>query len=358
MKFAHFAQIFPRDGETTAERYDQLWREVQLCDELGFDYGFSSVHHFERLRPQAAVYCTGAAAHTRNIRLGPMGYSVALYNPMRIVEESIVLDNVIHGRLEVGLTVGLTFDEFRVYHADWENRAELAVEAMHLLKKAFLSEQPFDFQGPYHQYDEVSFSAKPLQTPHPPIWLLSITPGTLSVSAEQGVHTGYIFQRPRREAAERLKPYLKTWRDRGHPHRPNVIYLAFVYVDETDEAALRNGMPHILHSMEIIYGRMRRGNEVLDRELEKRQDTGRLEIRSNFANPEYLLEHDLIFVGSPDTVARKLKAAAEEGLFNVVGAELNVGTLPEPDLMRSINLFGNEVIPALRDVDPVKDLSG
>ena len=57
MKFAHFCQVFPRKGETTAERYEQLWRELQLCDEVGFDYGFTSVHHFERLRPQAAAYC-------------------------------------------------------------------------------------------------------------------------------------------------------------------------------------------------------------------------------------------------------------------------------------------------------------
>ena len=70
---------------------------------------------------------------------------------------------------------------------------------------------------------------------------------------------------------------------------------------------------------------------------------------------EYLMAKDLVFVGSPDTVAEKIRKAAEEGLFNVMGAELNIGALPEEDLMRSIRLFGEEVIPALKDSDPAKE---
>ena len=64
---------------------------------------------------------------------------------------------------------------------------------------------------------------------------------------------------------------------------------------------------------------------------------------------DYLHENDLVFVGSPETVARKLKAASTEGLFNVICGEFNVGSLPEDHLMRSIRLFGTEVIPALKE---------
>ena len=108
MKFAHFTQTFPRDGETAAARYDQMWRELELADQVNFDYGFSSVHHFSRLRPTSSTYCTGAAARTKKLRLGPMGYTVGLYNPIRLVEEVALLDNITHGRLEVGLTTGVT----------------------------------------------------------------------------------------------------------------------------------------------------------------------------------------------------------------------------------------------------------
>src|SRR5438105_4319444 len=101
MQFAHFSQVFPRAGETAAERYELLWRELQLCDALGFDYGFASVHHFSHLRPSAAAFTVAAAERTRNLRVGPFGYSVALFDPLRIVEEVAMLDNLVHGRLEV-----------------------------------------------------------------------------------------------------------------------------------------------------------------------------------------------------------------------------------------------------------------
>ena len=141
MEFAHFEQIFPRAGESTRDRYDQLWRELELCDSLGFNYAFGSIHHLSHLRPQAAVFVTMAAERTKNLRVGPMGYTVALYNPIRIVEETAVLDNITGGRLEVGLTTGVTMDEFRVYGADWDGRSARAREALELLVEAFRRER-------------------------------------------------------------------------------------------------------------------------------------------------------------------------------------------------------------------------
>jgi alkanesulfonate monooxygenase SsuD/methylene tetrahydromethanopterin reductase-like flavin-dependent oxidoreductase (luciferase family) len=73
---------------------------------------------------------------------------------------------------------------------------------------------------------------------------------------------------------------------------------------------------------------------------------------SNIFNPDYIMEHDLVFIGSPETVARKLRKAAEVGFFNTFMGEFNFADLPEADLMRSIRLFGEEVIPALRDYEP------
>lgn len=365
MKFAHFTQTFPRDGETAAERFDLLWRELELCDETGFDYGFSSVHHFSRLRPTATAFCAAAAARTSRLRLGPMGYTVPLYNPIRIVEEVALLDNITHGRMEVGLTSGVTPEEFRVYGGDWDNSHEHTTEAMFLLRKAFTSEKPFDFQGPFHQYENVPLSVRPLQQPHPPIWLLSLKPEQLKSAAQEGAHTGYIFFRPRQDAAGYVRDYLQMWQEHGHQHRPNVCYLAFVYVDETDEVAVANGAGPIIDSMMTIYGRGLGLDpspvpEYHNMGPPSDNGQGRAFGHDSIGNQkwldfDYLNENNLVFVGSPETVARKLKAAAKEGVFNVLCGEFNVGSLPEDDLMRSIRLFGTRVIPALKDFDPVEE---
>ena len=367
MKFAHFTQTFPREGETAAQRFDLLWRELELCDETGFDYGFSSVHHFSRLRPSTTAFCAAAAARTSRLRLGTMGYAVPLYDPIRIVEEVAILDNITHGRLEVGLATGVTPEEFRVYGGDWENSHELATEAMFLLRKAFTSSKPFDFQGPFHQYEQVPLSVDPLQQPHPPIWLLSLEPEQLKAASQEGAHTGYIFFRPRQDAARSIRDYLQMWKEHNHQYGPNVCYVAFVYVDETDEAAVANGAQPIIDSMMTIYGRALGLDPSPEREyhdMAPHSERGSGQSRSfghesidnqKWLDFDYLHENGLVIVGSPETVARKLRSAAQEGLFNVFCGEFNVGSLTEDSLMRSIKLFGTEVIPALRDFDPVED---
>ena len=359
MRFAHLSQVFHREGESAAERYEQLWREIRLCDEVGFDYAFASIHHFSHLRPQATVFCTGAAACTSRIRVGPMGYTAALYDPMRVVEEVLVLDNATNGRLDVGITAGVTRDEFRIYRADWDNRFDAAYETLRLLKKAFGSEKPFDFDGKRHRYEDVHLSVEPLQSPHPPLWLISVSPESLELAAREGAHTGYLYFRPPHEAAPLLQDYLRMWRRHEHPHMPNIIFLAFTYVDESDEAAIEKGLPHILHSTDAIYGgELGGGGTSVARIHEARGEHAMAEIRHNMYDMEYLLERDLIFVGSPDTVARKIGKAAREGMFNVFAGEFNIGALEEDDLMRSIRLFGQEVIPALSDLDPPRDYLG
>ena len=73
---------------------------------------------------------------------------------------------------------------------------------------------------------------------------------------------------------------------------------------------------------------------------------------ANVFNPDYLMKNDLVFIGSPETVANKIRATAEAGLYNVFLGEFNFSDLPASDLMRSIRLFGEKVIPALRGYEP------
>lgn len=370
MQFAHFSQVFPRAGETAADRYEQMWRELQLCDELGFDFGFASIHGFSHLRPSAAAFSIAAAERTRRLRVGPFGYTVALYDPIQIVEEVALLDNMTHGRLEVGLTNGVTKDEFRVHGADWDNRAARAREGLILLRKAFTSDlsaadepadEPvadrlgsFDFEGEFSSYEEVRLSVEPLQSPHPPLWLISLDPVSLELAAREGAHTGYLWiSRKRSESAPRIAEYLRQWAEHGHAEPPRIMYETFVYVDETDEAAVERASEHLLSSVHEIYGgRFGGGGTALAPILEKVGEFGAAEIRRHMYDLDYLLGNDIFLVGSPETVAAKLRAMAEEGLFNVFAGEFNIGSLPEEDLMRSIRLFGEQVIPALRELDP------
>jgi alkanesulfonate monooxygenase SsuD/methylene tetrahydromethanopterin reductase-like flavin-dependent oxidoreductase (luciferase family) len=83
-----------------------------------------------------------------------------------------------------------------------------------------------------------------------------------------------------------------------------------------------------------------------------RGEPGASEIMANLFDPDYLMKHDLVFIGPPETVAAKIRAAAESGVFNIFMGEFNFSDLPERDLMRSIRLFGEQVIPGLRPYEP------
>ncbi len=224
-----------------------------------------------------------------------------------------------------------------------------------LVKAAFADPEPFSFEGPFHQYKDVRLSVKAQQKPHPPIWIQSRDATTLRFLAQEGVNTGYLLFLPREDAAPRYKEYLRLWEEAGHQQKPNIAYWTLVYVDETDELAVKKATPHIAHAFTQVFGVGDAGfenTEKLIKNYEARGEWGSAEIARNMSNVEYLLDHNLVFVGSPETVAKRIKDAAGEGLFNTVFAEFNLGWLEEEDLMRSIKLFGDHVIPELRDFQP------
>jgi alkanesulfonate monooxygenase SsuD/methylene tetrahydromethanopterin reductase-like flavin-dependent oxidoreductase (luciferase family) len=358
MKFAHFSHVWNRPGMTAAQRYELLWRELELCDELGYDYGFAVEHHFspeESWMASPAIYCAGAAQHTKRMRIGPMGYIVALYDPLRIVEEAAMLDNVLNGRLELGLVSGILPKFFRPYKADFQNRRILTEEALALVQTAFTSDGSFDFSGPVHSYEAVSLSVKPLQKPYPPIWIQSRDLETLRLLAEQGVHTGSLFFMPRQEVAPRYRQYLEWWAETKHPYQPNIGYWSLVYVDETDEKARAEATQHVIHAFTKVFGFGDGGGVSyleLAKNFEKRGELGAAEIARNVADIDFLMDRKLMFIGSPDTVIQQIREAATEGLFNTLMCEFNIGFLAEDKLIRSIELFAREVMPALRDFEP------
>lgn len=209
----------------------------------------------------------------------------------------------------------------------------------------------FDFEGEFRSYEDIRLSV----VPHPPLWMMSLDPVSLELAAREGAHTGYLWiSRKRSEAPPLLAAYFEQWAAAGHAEPPKVMYETMVYVDESDEAAIERASAHLLSSVDEMFGgRSGGGGAAIAASLEARGQLGAAEIRRNMYELDYLLANDVFIVGSPETVAAKIAAAAEEGLFNVFGAEFNIGSLPEDDLMRSIRLFGERVIPKLRGLDPV-----
>jgi alkanesulfonate monooxygenase SsuD/methylene tetrahydromethanopterin reductase-like flavin-dependent oxidoreductase (luciferase family) len=361
MKFAHFSHVWAKPGMTPHQRYEELWRELQLCDELGFEYSFCVEHHFrpdESWMSSPSLYAVGAGARTRRLRIGPMGYVVPLYHPLRLAEEIAIVDQMLGGRMEVGLVPGINADYFRPFGLDYELRKSPTLEFVDYLRAAYGETQPFSFHGDIHHTDNAVLAVPPLQRPHPPLWMMSRDPRTLAFCAQHGINPGYFLVYPRADAAPRYRTFLEDWTKAGWPRKPNIAYCTVIYVDDTDDKALAIARARAGRAYEGLLPAPKPGETFEQRVRENvkkftgRGEPGASEIMVNLFDADYLLKHDLVFIGSPETVAGKIYAAAKSGLFNVFMGEFNFSDLPEGDLLRSIRLFGEKVIPALRDFEP------
>lgn len=345
---------------TAGQRYKQLWREIQLADQLGFDFGFAVEHHFtprESWMATPSLYCVGAAANTSRIRLGAMGHIVPLYHPLRLAEEIATADQIIDGRLEVGLVPGIAHTFFTPYQVDYQQRRDLTLEFIEFLEVAFTESDSFDFNGPFHQFKNVKLAVNPVQMPHPPLWLETRDRATLTVGAKHGMSTGYTLLTPRSEVVGPYRRFLEEWREAGWPRKPNIAHWILTYVDETDDKAIEKAAPAVSEAF-AGFLTVRGGTDTkaeqnrLAEFFEQRKEAGTAETVRHLFDFNYLMDHDLLLVGSPKTVADRIRKIAVNGLFNTVFAEVNFGSLDEDDLMRSIRLFGEEVIPQVRDFEP------
>jgi alkanesulfonate monooxygenase SsuD/methylene tetrahydromethanopterin reductase-like flavin-dependent oxidoreductase (luciferase family) len=361
MKFAHFSHVWGKPGMSPHERYEQLWRELALCDELDFDYAFCVEHHFqphESWMSSPALYAVGGGVRTKRLRIGSMGFIVPLYHPLRLAEDIAIADQMLGGRFECGLVPGISAGFFRPFAIDYNFRKSPTLEFVHYLRAAYGDKQPFSFHGDNHKTDSALLAVQPVQKPHPPLWMMSRDPQTLEFCAREGVHTGYFIMVPRREANPRYRKFLSDWNAHGHRGKPNIAYSTVVYVDESDKKALDVALFRASRAYEGLLPVKTPGESFESRLANQialfgsRGETAAAKLTASIFDQDYIMENDLVFIGSADTVTRKLRKAAEEGLFNTFMGEFNFADLPEPDLMRSIRLFGEHVIPALRSYEP------
>jgi alkanesulfonate monooxygenase SsuD/methylene tetrahydromethanopterin reductase-like flavin-dependent oxidoreductase (luciferase family) len=362
MKFAHFSHIWGKPGYTPHARYEELWRELQLCDELGYDYGFCVEHHFrpdESWMSSPSLYAVGAGARTKRLRVGPMGYIVPLYHPLRLAEEIAVVDQMLGGRMECGLVPGINADYFRPFGLDYDLRKTPTLEFVTYLRAAYGETQPFTFHSEnFHTAEPTRLAVQPVQRPYPPLWMMSRDPRTLEFCVSYGINPGYFLVYPRADAAPRYRVFLDNWEKAGWPRKPNIAYCTIVYVDESDDKARDVALARAARAYEGFLPPPK-PDETFDERVREharkfigRGEPGASEIMANLFDADYLMKNELVFIGSSETVARQLRAAAQAGLFNVFFGEFNFSDLPADNVMRSIRLFGEKVVPALREYEP------
>ena len=167
--------------------YARALERIEVMDRGGFDAVWLAEHHFTTFSVCPSVHMLGvlAAARTRRLRIGTAVSLAALYHPLRLAEEVALLDMLSGGRVNWGAGRGFAHAEFAAFGVPPEESADRFREAVEIVLKAWVGER-LTFQGRHFSFDDVEVLPKPMQQPHPPVWMAATSEGAIDWAASRG----------------------------------------------------------------------------------------------------------------------------------------------------------------------------
>jgi alkanesulfonate monooxygenase SsuD/methylene tetrahydromethanopterin reductase-like flavin-dependent oxidoreductase (luciferase family) len=188
VKFA-VLQFFswPERRVDLATVYARALERIEIMDRAGYDAVWLAEHHFSSFSVCPSVHMVGAlaAARTRRLRIGT-GVSLApFYHPLRLAEEVALLDVVSGGRVNWGAGRGFARVEFEAFGVPPEESTARFRETVEIVLRAWGNER-LHFAGEHFRFDGVEVLPKPMQCPHPPVWMAASSDGALDWAAARG----------------------------------------------------------------------------------------------------------------------------------------------------------------------------
>jgi alkanesulfonate monooxygenase SsuD/methylene tetrahydromethanopterin reductase-like flavin-dependent oxidoreductase (luciferase family) len=169
------------------EVYARALERIEIMDRTGFDAVWLAEHHFTTYSVCPSVHMVGvlAAARTKRLRIGTAVSLAALYHPLRLAEEVALLDLLSGGRVNWGAGRGFARSEFNAFGVPPEESADRFREAVEIVLKAW-TEERFTYKGQHFAFDGIELLPKPLQRPHPPVWMAATSEPAIDWAASRG----------------------------------------------------------------------------------------------------------------------------------------------------------------------------
>ena len=337
--------------------YNEYHDQYALADEVGFDGIMTNEHHssYWCMKPAVNLDAAVISRITKNVKIAILGNVISINDPLRMAEEIAMLDCYSGGRVISGFVRGTPTETLMAGIDPTENRARFE-EAHDLIIKCWTTPGPFRYEGKYYHYRVINPWVLPIQKPHPPIWFPGTgSPESVVWAASHGhpyMNLGALV-----DVTMYLKQvYIDTAKEVGYKAGPEHFgYLLRAFVADTDEKAQELGR----NFMWTEHHRQRGPREHQDPPGYQSREALKVKMQQpgiGVGGPrqaksyEELQALNNIIVGNPETVTRKLSEIIEHlspGYLHIYG---NEGPMPHEDTMRSIELMGKEVIPALHEI--------
>ena len=377
MKIGYFCNITNWEKKPYTEILDNARDIADYCDKNNWNSIWFTEHHFNHEGMEACanplMMSADIAARTKNIRIGQAANIITFHNPLRLAEDIATLDHLSNGRLEVGIGRGVYGREaiHMNVEADLKDQAKnkrLFEETLIIMKKAWTKEF-FNHKGDFYTYPspnfiwqhdmsppsekfmdlktnelkKISVIPKPLQKPHPPLFQVVDSVGSIEWAAKNEIKT--IMWIP---TIKTLKKRFDIYKNaRSETEKKDVLLgegitlVRDMFVADTMEDAKKLAGEHIINYMKWVCHFRGLGNHM-DPGEELPKTKGKLDL----LNYEFLHKRNLLF-GTPDYVVEKIKELKSELNLQNLLVWSNFSGVRHEDAMKSIKLFNDEVMPKI-----------
>jgi alkanesulfonate monooxygenase SsuD/methylene tetrahydromethanopterin reductase-like flavin-dependent oxidoreductase (luciferase family) len=351
MRFGIYAETQCPSGKS---HYDLTWeivRQMIHADQMGFDSYSVIEHHFF---PQFGISANplamfvAAAQHTQRLRFRTLCHTLPLHNPLILAGAIAEADLLTHGRLECGLGRGHAwlFPPASIPLAESRPRYE---EALDLLTLAWTQEQ-FSYEGRYYNVKDVTVVPKPLQKPHPKLYMVGTSASSFLAAGTRGMSIAAGAPVPYAVFAPGIEAYKQTCAARGYP--PDISFIRLVYLDEDARQVRTEAEQYVRNFMDF-------NASAIDSLAHRREEliatgygfyaSGVAEMFRRITYDQCIAE-ELCFLGTPEQVIAQIRRLDQQiGGLNELVIISNFGGIEPWKVIKTQELFAKYVMPALRE---------
>jgi len=357
MRFGLFFELsVPRPFTGNAERqvFENALAQARLADELGFDYLWAVEHHFLEAYSHSSapeLFLTACAMQTQRIRLGHGAVVCVpqMNHPVRVAERAAVLDILSGGRLEFGTARSSTWSELGGFQVDPDTTKKTWDEYVRVLPQMWTRER-FGYEGVCFSMPERAIIPKPLQKPHPPLWVTVTSPGTELDAADRGIGCLGVAAASFAEQERRTTEYRRRIKHCNPVGAVNeqVATLNFLYCHEDQQVAAGTGLL-MLGMFGVLNTHLLSTREAYP--TRAYQSLGNLAPRptSDDGSPgERRAVPEGIAIGDPAQLVAAVKRWESIGVDSINFIVNAVEIIPQAQVLESLRLFAREVMPRFR----------
>jgi natural product biosynthesis luciferase-like monooxygenase protein len=336
---------------TSGKNEHQVIKEQLDCLRAAEDMGFDSIwvpeHHSTEYGFAASPMVTLAAVAsvTKRIRLGSGVVVLPFNDPIRVAEEGAMIDAMSDGRLDLGVGRGFQPIEFQKFQVDQSKSREIFAEALEVIIRAWTQER-ISFKGSHFDIPQFSVRPKPVQKPHPPIWIAAISDPTFELAGKWGFNLlCSLLHGFRSEHLDGLvEEYRRTLRGAGHnSNNYRVGALCMVYCAESTEQARQDfGWPVMWYYRNIA-------NHVApskrDPAIGGYEAYPGIRFSTRTIQWDELLSGGALVCGNPQLCIRQIEELHRKYGFDQIICWTRLSGLENSKVLRSMELMQRHVLP-------------